>query len=167
MERYVELYSREEIARLQRKIRVWRTALWALSAAALALCVLFCLRTRTGNAARMEAYAVAVFTLCGWFVLYVRRFVIDSSRHALTHAETMLSGERTALTGAVTVSEETVRIKNSIAVRRVYLRQPDGEEKRLSVSEEKAEALRSLGREMTLHTVYNYVAACEVLDEGP
>lgn len=162
-----ELFSPEDIRRLENAIRRWRIALIAVSAAALTACVIFCLLTRTGNETRMELSAVVTWTLAGWFVLYQRRFALLEAKRELQHAETVRTGPRERLCGEVTVTAERLRIRGSIAIRRVSVRLDDGTEKRLNVCESGAEKLRSAGKRLTLYTVYNYVAAWEDSHEDP
>ena len=160
----IELYSRDELGRLKRKNRRWTAALIAVSAAAVAVCAGLCVLTTTGNAKTMERAAITVFTLAGWFCLYCLRFVVLRGKAELTHGEMLLAGERSEMTGYLELAPETVQIRGSIAVRRVWV--TDGREtRRASVNARKA-ALLPVGRQAALYLVNGYVAAYEVRDDG-
>lgn len=156
----VELYDDAAMARLERRIRRWRTALWVLCAAALAVCVGLIARTGTANAARMELTVIGVSTATGWLVIYGGIFVVTTARRELAHANMLRREARQAVSGAVTVTNERVAIRNSITARRVEV-SADGQARRLLVCETRAAALAAAGAAV-LYAAHGYVAAYEV-----
>ena len=158
--RIVELYDSAAMSRLERRIKLWRGLLWALSAGALAVCVGMIARTGTANATRMELTVICVSTVVGWIVLYGRMFGVTAARRELAHANMLRREERQAVSGNVTVTNERVAIRNSITARRVEV-YADGETRRLLVCETRANALAAAGT-ATLYTAHSYVAAYEV-----
>lgn len=157
----VELYSDEDLARLHRRARRRRMAHLLLGAAALAACLALIALTGTANAARMEIATILVSTVAGWIILYGEIFAVTPCRREERHARMLRGDEREALTGAVTVTKERVRIRQSITARRVEVRREDGTVERALVCETRADALAALGT-ATLYTVHSYVAAYEV-----
>lgn len=161
-----DLYSPEDISRLQRKIK--REWVWVLGAAGLTLlvCVVLCCRTTTANWRQMEIAVIAVSTLGGWFVIYRRLFGLRDSRHELQHAEYLRDETRTLLHGRLRVTRERLRIKNSIRIRILSLE--DGETvRRLKVNENRVKALKEWdGKLVTLSLAGGYVAGIGGSDAG-
>ena len=158
--RIVELYSDAELARLERRIKRWRIALWVLAAAALAACVGMTALTNTGNAAQMEIAVITVSTLGGWIVIYGGNFVVTAGQRELGHALMLREEERQRVEGTVTVTGERIVIRRSISARRVEV--VEGEKtRRLLVCESRAKKLAAAGA-VTLYTAHGYVAAYEV-----
>lgn len=156
----VELYGDADMARLKRRLKRWRIALWTLAGAALAACVVMCALTGTANAARMEAAVIAVSILAGWIVIYGGVFVITASRRELAHAVMLHTEVRQRVAGAVTVTNERVAIRHSITARRVEVR-GEGKPLRLLVCQTRAEALAAAGA-CAVYTAHGYIAAYEV-----
>lgn len=158
--RIVELYSDEDRARLRARIGRRRAAHAVIAAAALAACIAMAILTNTRNAGRMELAAILVSTVAGWIVIYGTVFVVWASGRELRHAEMLHEGEREAVRGAVTVTDERIAIRRSITARRVEVR-GDGEVQRLLVCESRAEALAA-AEACAVYTVHGYAAAYEV-----
>ena len=154
-----ELYTDADLARMQRYIKRWRTALLAVAAAALAACVVMVALTETKNAQRMELATIAVSTLAGWFVLYWAMFTVSPARRELAHARMLRSEERERTEGAVTVTAERFTIRKSVPVRRVEVLTGEQTE-RFLVSASRAGALAA--GVTAVYTVHGYVAAYEV-----
>lgn len=159
-EEIVELYSDADLTRLQRQIRRRRILHAIIAVAALAVCVGLIARTGTRNAARMELATIAVSTVAGWIVIYGSVFVVTARARELRHAAMLHGEERQAVHGAVTVTDERVRITRSITARRVEVR-GEKETQKLLVCEQRADALAAAGAH-TLYAVHGYVAAYEV-----
>ena len=156
----IELYSEEDMTRLSRQIKRWRTALWIFSVCALAVCLGMIALTGTENAARMEGAVIAVSTVAGWIVIYCSIFVVTARRRELSHANMLCKEDRQTVRGSVTVTNERVAIVRSITARRVEV-SGDGEIHRLLVCENRADALAAAGVAV-LYTAHGYVAAYEV-----
>ncbi len=156
----VELYSDGEMSGMKKKIRVWTVALCLLGAAALGACIAMAAMTGTGNAERMELYAVATATVSGWIVLYCAYFVVGTCRRELLHAAMLRAEERTRVEGIVTVTKAKLAIRKSITARRVEVRSPEGLT-RMLVTENRAAKLMNAGA-VAVYSAHGYVAAYEV-----
>ena len=166
METIRDLYSPEDISRLQRKIK--REWVWVLGGAGLtlALCVALCCRTTTANWRQMELAVIAVSTLGGWFTIYRRLFGLAESRHELQHAEYLRNEPRTQLRGRLGVTKEKLRIKNSIRIRILTL-EDGGQIRRLKVNENRVKALKEWdGKLVTVSLAGGYVAGIGGSDAG-
>ena len=157
--RIVELYDGAAMTRLERRIRRWRGALWALAAGALAVCLCLIARTGTANAARMELAVIGVSTAAGWIVIYGGIFVVTAARRELAHAKMLRREPRETVRGAVTVTDERVTIQQSITARWVEVH-GDGGTRRLLVCESRAAALAAADA-AALYAAHSYVAAYE------
>ena len=163
METIRELYSPEEISRLEKKRKNWRLAFWRIAALARAGGVWLCFLTRTANEPQMERAAIVLSIAAGWVDLYIRRFVIAAAGHEITHARMLLETERETCEGVVDVTAERLRIRNSVSIRTVKLTDA-GQARRLKVIEEKAGALAAVnGKRLRLYTANGYIAAWEAL----
>ena len=151
------LYSPEDLSRLERKIRNTRLFCWTLGLAALIACIVLCVLTDSGNAGRMEPACVAIWTIAGWLVLYLRRFTLAETRFERQHAGMLSQGEAEKLRGRVTVTQERLRIVNSIRITIVLLENEEGKH-RLKVCSSRAKALREAGDVLTLYLVNGYIA---------
>lgn len=163
METIHDLYSRQELKRLDIKRKCAARAAVMIAAATLAVCVLLCCLTDTANAAVMEKAAVAVSALGGWIVIYLVNHPVRELRWELGHAEMLLGGERETIEGVLTLSKQRMRIRGSI---RFYdLRLQDGEEtRRGKVIASRAGVLRAEeGKRLRLYLVNGYAAAWEEL----
>ena len=164
----VELYRPQDPDALKRQYRAWRAAVCAIAAAAVAVCVLFCLRTDADNAARMEASAVAVFSAAGWVIIYLLQFRLAALRHEEAHERRMLAGERETLRGRVSLDARVTQIPRSIAVRRVTVTGGERPAHLFADARHSAALERALcggERELELDVVGGYVAAFTVCDE--
>ena len=158
----VELYTDADLSRLGQKIARLCAAHCLLAAAALAACLIMIAHTGTLNAARMEAAVILVSILAGWIILYGQLLTVTPWRRERRHARMLREGEREAVTGAITVTDERIVIKGSITARRVEVRTEE-ETRRVLVCETRARALEAAGA-AALYTVHNYVAAYEVAE---
>ncbi len=158
-----ELYSREDLARLEKKTKRAGRAAAIFAAVTLMICVLLCCLTTQTNAARMEKATVAASVLGGWIVIYLYNNPVKDLRYERGHAQMLLEGERETLEGVLELSEQRMRIRGSI---RFYpLTLTDGDEKRRSkVIAARADALRAKnGKRLRLYVVNGYAAAFEEL----
>ena len=158
-----ELYSRQDLERLEKKTKCAGRAAAVIAAAALTVCVLLCCLTTQANAPLMEKATVAVSVLGGWTVIYLYNHPVKELRLERGHAQMLLEGERETLEGVLALSEQRMRIRGSI---RFYpLTLTDGNETRRSkVMASRAEALRAMeGKRLRLYVVNGYAAAWEEL----
>ena len=155
-----ELFTDDDITRLERRLRAFRAASAGLAGAALAVCILLCALTNTANAHRTEPAVMAVSALAGWAVISVRLFGADETRRTLDHARMLRESERIRLPGGVDVTPERLRIRKSIAFR--VLRSRADPERRLKVIECRSGALDAAGGKIAaVYLANGYVAAWE------
>lgn len=156
----IELYTDADLARMQRHIKRWRTALCALAAVGLAACLVLIAITNTANAQRMELAAVAVSTVVGWIVLYGAIFVVAPARRELDHAGMLRREQRQRAEGTVSLTDERFTIRKSVSVRRVLVTQGD-EQSRFLVCGSRAGTLAAADP-AAVWVCHGYVAAYEV-----
>lgn len=158
-----ELYSRQDIKRLETTSKRAGLAALLTAAATLAVCVILCCLTDMDNAAAMEKAVVAVSVAGGWIVIYLRNWPVKELRAECGHAEMLLEGERETIEGVLTLSKERMRIRGSIRFYALTLQ--DGEEtRRGKVVASRAEKLRAEeGKKIRLYLVNGYAAAFEEL----
>lgn len=169
METKVELYRPEDPDALNRKRRAWTAAVCALAAAALVVCVSFCLRAGAANAARMEAYAAAVSSVAGWVVIYLLAFRVAALRREEEHARRMLQGQRETVRGRASLAARETQIPRSIAVRSVTVEGGERTLHLLAAARRCAALERALNggaAELELDVVGGYVAAFRVCHES-
>ena len=154
----IELYSRDILERQKKQNRIWKIILIALAAAAvIAEIVLFAL-TNTKNQQVMIYWIIGVAVVAGWIIIYFNVFRRGKLKVETQHAENMLTGEREELEGTLKLTDEVLRIKKSITLRKAELYNADGRHK-LNIHVDKA-ALVPEGK-VRVWTVSNYVAAFE------
>lgn len=155
-----ELYTDADMARMEQRVKRWRTALLALAAGALAVCVGLVAAAGTMNAQRMELATIAVSTVMGWVAIYGVVFKLTPVRRELAHARMLRREQRQAAQGRIVVTDERFTIRKSVPVQRVEVR--DGEQtQRFLVCAGRAEALAAAGTGV-LYTCHGYAAAYEV-----
>lgn len=154
----LNFYRPEDLDRLKQKEKRERAWVLALGGLTLLLCVLFCCLTTTANANRMELATLITSCVGGWIVIYRRLFGVLEAKHEREHAGYLLSAEKSAIRGKLTVTKDRLRIRDSIRIRILLLE--DGKKThRLKVNETKARALRPYdGRTVTLTMAGGYVA---------
>ena len=158
----VELYSEEDMARLERRVRRHRTALIVLGAAALIACITLATLANIRNAGKLELAAVLVSTVAGWICIYDGVFTVSAGKKEIGHANMLRTEPRERIEGPVTVTDEGFRIRGSIAVRRVETAPETGARKVL-VHEDRAKRLAELPV-TAVYVAHGYVAAAEVAE---
>lgn len=156
----IELYRPEDLSRLTKQRKIWRVILLTLTALAVGACVLLCCLVTTRNAARMELAVILTSTLSGWVLITLRYELLVLSRREAEHTAHMLAAPRVTRTGTLSFTGDTVRIPNSIRVRRLTL-QEGNEVRHLNVNVKRVKALGSLPRQITVSTVHDFVVAWE------
>ena len=159
-QKIVELYSEEDMARLERRVKRHRTALIVLGAAALIVCIVLAALANARNASRMELAAVIVITAAGWVCIYDGIFTVSAGKKEIGHANMLRTEPRERIEGPVTVTDEGFRIRGSIAVRRVEAASETGTQ-RVLVHENRAGRLAGLPA-AAVYVAHGYVAAVEV-----
>ena len=158
MEDWIELYPPSRLKRTRRARIIILLLFCAVALGGLLFCVHFCLRAEPGAERPLLRRLLWTAVPCGWVCIALYRALLAPLRRFAEHAEHMLTGERETLRGTVTVTDELVYIRRSIAVRTLLL--DDGaEQRRLSVCAPFARQLGNTPRGMSLAVVHGYVAA--------
>ena len=160
----VSLYSTQAMEGMKRKSRLGAAAALLLMGAALALCVFFCARVKTGNEYRLFSCTVGVFTVAGWGAIFLLRCVILPAHAEYRHMQGILKGETEEYSGVLSLSGAAFAIPRSITVKKVKLTQ-DGQELSLHVDASLARRLPPSGSRVRLKTVRKYITAYEVCHE--
>ena len=154
----IELYSREVFERQEKQNRIWKTVLSAIAAAAVIAEIILFVLTNTKNQQVTIYWIIGVAVVTGWIIIYFNVFRRGVISREAQHAENMLTGEREELEGTLKLSDEVLRIKKSITIRKAELYNADGRH-RLNVHVDRA-ALLPEGK-VRVWTVSNYIAAFE------
>ncbi len=154
----IELYSREVFERQEKQNRIWKTVLIAIAAAAVIAEIILFVLTNTKNQQVTICWIIGVAIVTGWIIIYFNVFRRGVISREAQHAENMLTGEREELEGTLKLSDEVLRIKKSITIRKAELYNADGRH-RLNVHVDRA-ALLPEGK-VRVWTVSNYIAAFE------
>lgn len=160
MKTMIELFSRDEVARLERRRKAGAALACAAAVLGLIACILLCRATTTANAAQTERAAVATAIVSGWLAIGFATLVAADAKREAGHAQMLLDGERAAVPGKVSVGRERLRIRNSVTIRKVQVENGKGTRK-LNVNERKAKALQAAGEDITLYAVNGYAVAYE------
>ena len=154
----IELYSREVFERQKKQNRIWKTVLIAIAAAAVIAEIILFVLTNAKNQQVTIYWIIGVAVVAGWIIIYFNVFRRGVISREAQHAENMLTGEREELEGTLKLSDEVLRIKKSITIRKAELYNADGRH-RLNVHVDRA-ALLPEGK-VRVWTVSNYIAAFE------
>ena len=158
----IELYSREVFERQEKQNRIWKTVLIAIATAAVIAEIILFVLTNTKNQQVTIYWIIGVAVVTGWIIIYFNVFRRGVISREAQHAENMLTGEREELEGTLKLSDEVLRIKKSITIRKAELYNADGRH-RLNVHVDRA-ALLPEGK-VRVWTVSNYIAAFEAPEE--
>ncbi len=159
-----ELYSPDELLRLERRTKRAGRAAILTAALTLAGCILLCCLAPVRGAENYERAAVLVSILGGWTVIYLYNNPVVDLRRELRHAHMLREEQpRETLEGVLAVSKDRMRIRGSIRFYALTL--TDGAEKqRAMVVASRAPILRGKeGKRLRLYTVNGYAAAYEEL----
>ena len=158
----MELYSLKECERARvRAVRARRAAAGGLIAA-LAVCVVLCLRVSTLNARAFYLAAVAVSTLGGWAAILIWALGYRPRRAEHIHMKGMLEGPREGSAGTLGCPGGITLIPGSISVRRVPLLSEEGSVS-LLIYAPFAKELPSEGARVRVETVSRYIVSWEVI----
>ncbi len=157
--RITELYHPEELDELRRKIRRGTVITVLIGLLTLAVCVALCCFVTPKNATTLLLGTVVASTLGGWAVISVSYFGVEEHKNAYKHCEAMLSGERERIDGTYELTDERLRVKRGVAMRRIRV---DGVPRvgSVQVYDKKADRLKDV-HHGALYTVYGFVTAYE------
>lgn len=155
----IELYSTDDIPRLKKKERLYTAAAVAVGLLTLAVCVFFCILSRTHDPKKMLLYSICASTIGGWIVISVVHFAIDEVRRAIAHTKAVLEGERTAVDGRFTLTNERLIVKRGVSMLRVDV---DGVPRLASLQlYDKKRALFSAEKAARVYSVHGFIVAYE------
>lgn len=158
----MELYSLKECERSGIRAARWRRAAAGGLIAALAVCVVLCLKVNTLNARASYIAAVAVSTLGGWAAMLIWALGYRPGRAEHIHMKGMLEGAREGFSGTLGCPGDTTLIPGSISVRRVPLLSEEGSVS-LLIYAPFAKELPSSGARVRVETVSRYIVSWEVI----
>ena len=162
--RVIELYSKDDIAIIDRKRKGWIAAAIAAAILTLAGCIFFCLRTNTLNAQTMLLYCIICSVLGGWVIISIVRFPIQDLKNAKKHTIAILNGTREEVRGRFTLTDERIRIINGIAMYKVKA-EDAGRESSLQLFEGKKKQFSGVETDC-VYSVHGFVAAYEADNES-
>lgn len=115
----IELYSEKELASYKKKRIVWNVVSFLVLAAALSLCVVFCVSAYRTETFKMLPYAIFT-SIAGWSVyLTLRIFVIADIKAAADHIEAIIKGDPETVTGRFELTKERLYIKKGVVMTKV------------------------------------------------
>lgn len=155
----IELYQKNELENLRRKLFIQIALLAAVAVLTLAACIAICTKVSAYNAKELLYWCVGISTAGSWIALSIRIFGIDGTRAAIKHTETMLEGERETVTGTFALTNERVRIRNGVSLIRVHCDSPE-RVGALQLYDKKRERFKTQNAAM-VQTVYGFVVAYE------
>ena len=162
MKNIINLYSRDENLRLNKKIKIWKAIFFAFVFMSLVACVVLVCLTNTRNVMTMQIAVLTISAVCGCAAIFMYVFGISEPRRRYDHAERLINdgGEEERFCGDFTVSKYIVRIKNSVTVRHVKVF--DGTtERKLNIDVEKTDLLPKDNGKYVFYTVHRYIVRIE------
>ncbi|MCR5611981.1 MAG: hypothetical protein K6F68_09175 [Clostridiales bacterium] len=155
----IELYSEEEETVYRKKRIVWNVVSFLVLAAALTVCVFFCVSAY--RAETFDTLPYVIFTsIAGWTVyLTIRIFVIADLKAAVKHIEAIRKGEAEIVTGRFSLTKERLYIKKGIAMTKVNV---SGNDKVTSLQIfDKKKKLFDADKAVSVKVVFGFITAYE------
>lgn len=154
-----ELYSPELLSALKKKNRISKAALCVFICAAVLACIVMCSIQTTLTSRRYELITMAVSTVAGWVAIYWSLDVIAARRKLISHAETLLSGERESFEGECRVLPGSVKIPGSVEIVKVRVG-----EKTLNLDRSLFKSFGCDGKKVRVESVHGYIVSWEVAE---
>ena len=154
----VELYTDGAVLRLEKKYRIWRTAILAFLIAALIVCVVSVALTKPTNVRYTRPVVLITSAVAGSVAIYAVTFPVLGSKRTAQHARLMLKDEKEYVTGAAEVRGRAFRIRGSVTVRPVTIVTADGEEN-VRVDADLAKLVPADGKIREYTVVHGYITA--------
>lgn len=154
-----ELYSPELLSALKKKNSISKAALCVFIGAAVLACVLMCNLQTTLSSRRYELITMAVSTVAGWVTIYWSLDVISARKKLISHAETLLSGERETVEGACSILPGIVKIPGSVEIVKVKI---GG--RTLNLDRDRLRDFDCAGKTVRAESVHGYVVSWEVAE---
>ena len=162
MERFLD---DEAVRRSKARVRAVQRLWGILAGLALALFVLLCLLTRTGNARLMLVIAIAAMIAAGWGLICLWLFAVEPARAEAQHLASLAGAEKQVREGRFFLTGDSFRIPKSVRVRKVRLETCD-ETLSLNISAKLAGRMPSSGSLVRAETARKFITAVEVLEPG-
>lgn len=158
---HTELYSIEENERLTAKRRTAIRSMCIVGAIGLAVCIGICACVTMRNHHVLLWTTVGASIAFGWAVIFLHHAVYGEATVLYKHAERMREAEREAYTGTFEQTDEVLRVRKGVRLRRVRAVCDDGREHMLNLCEAKAKLLpkRFSGK---VETADFFIVAAEV-----
>lgn len=160
--RFEKLYSAEETASLKKKALGWTLAAVFTGAAALLICVIFCVSAYITESRELFPATVITSIAGGFAVITIVHFPLADVRAAIKHSEAMLEGEAETVEGRFTVTNERLFVRKGVGMVRVKV---EGNElvRSVQIWDRKKELFD--GSAIRVRTVYGFITEYEVTHE--
>ena len=153
MERFL---NDEAVQRSKARVRSAARLFTCLGGLALALFILLCLLTRTGNARLMLAIAMAAMIAAGWGMICLWLFLMEPARAEAQHLASLAKAEKQIREGRFFLTGDRFRIPKSVRVQKARLETADGTLS-LNVSEKLAEQMPPDGSLVQVETARKFI----------
>ena len=160
--KFEKLYSAEETAFLKRKALRWTLAAVITGAAALLLCILFCVSAYKTESRELFPATVITSIAGGFAVITIIHFPLADVRAAVKHSEAMLEGDAETVEGRFTLTNERLFVRKGVGMVRVKV---DGNDLVSSVQIWDKKKKLFDGSALRVKTVYGFITEYEVTHE--
>ena len=143
-----------------------RRAVWVfrgMAAVSLALFIVLCIFTGTGNAGTMFRVSLICMIPAGWAVIACRVLWTDPAKAEAQHLEGLAKGEPQIHEGRFTLSGDAFRIPKSVRVRKARLETAE-ETLSLNLNEKLAGRMPPDGSLVRVKTAHKFITALEVIE---
>ena len=156
----VELYTQSGLLSARRRLFASRIITLLVCAAALGICISFCIGVDAHNAVRRLVCAIAVSAVGGWTAITLRLLLISRFKRTAAHYKAVLEGKRERIEGAFSVSDETIRITGGVSIKRVRVIAANAERELSLFSSMRP--LFPADKAAAVYSVYDFISAYEV-----
>ena len=157
---HIELYQTAELNNARTRRKRAQTAMCIIGAIGLAICIALCACVNMRNYHVLQWAAVGASIAFGWTVIFLHHAVYNEATVQYKHAARMREGERETCTGTFEQTDEVLRVRKGVRLRRVRA-VCDGRERMLNLCEAKAKRLpRTFAG--TVETVDFFIVSAEV-----
>lgn len=162
MERFL---NDKAVQRSNARVRSATRLMICLGGIALALFVLLCLQTRTGNARLMLTITMAAMIAAGWGMICLWLFMVEPARAEARHLTGLAEAGKQIREGRFTLTGDSFRIPKSVRVSKVRL-ETENETLSLNVSEKLAGRMPPDGSLVRAEIARKFITGMEVLEYG-
>ena len=148
------------------RVRRVKRILYGLVVLTLALLVVLCLLTHTGNARTMLFITMLSMVLLGWGIIALWMFAAEPMKAEEQHLTGLAAAEPECREGLFFLDSDVFRIPKSVRVRKVRLE--TGEEPlSLNLNDRLTGKMPPDGSRVRVRTARKFITALEVLESGP